>query len=81
MLITHRGEGCYGCPFFCIDPGPPEDSPIGDLYSETTPSCNLDGMVPAGEPPLTIKVEDPEKRPKGCPFEDPHGISVEVHCA
>jgi hypothetical protein len=73
MLITHHGERCYGCPFFSFD-----TAEYGDVR---LPCCGLDGMVPAGEPPLSIKITDPEKQPDTCPFRDPHGISVEVHCA
>ena len=70
MLIVHQGKRCYGCPFFSFDT---ED--YGDVR---IPVCSLDGMVPSGEPPLTIKIDDPDVQPGTCPFQDPHGISVEV---
>ena len=71
MLIVHRGKRCYGCPFF-------SDYVKIDGTLVCGPMCNLDGMVPSGEPPLDIKINDPEVQPETCPFRDPHGISVEV---
>jgi len=82
MMIMWRGKNCSdGCPFYevsCL-----VDGPKSTWHS---PKCRLSGhkdemdRVLDIRPTLAGKGLDAESvRPKECPFEDVHGIHVEVH--
>jgi hypothetical protein len=80
-MIIFNGENCNDCPFFSasitVDAG-------ARLHS---PTCNLNGREDVTIDkvldirPLCdgINPEDPIRRGVDCPFNDCHGIHVEIH--
>lgn len=81
MMIQWRGKHCSdGCPFFelsiCSDDG----------LKFHSPQCRLSGHRDETGDLLDIRPrmahggwDEIAKRPKNCPFEDVHGVHVEVH--
>ena len=81
MIVTWKGKLCSdGCPFFELD------IDVSTTIRFCNPQCRLSGHKDETDKVLDIRLkmtnEGPDrvtKRPKSCPFEDPHGIHVEVH--
>lgn len=86
-MIKWEGDHCNGCPFYevniTVDGGLDDHN---ELVRFHTPVCRLTGFEDEMGIRLHIKPEllhggdrPTATRPKNCPFEDPHGIHVEVH--
>jgi len=78
MLILIKGKGCTGCPFHYLE----YEHEYGELAS-THPMCALDGQVDSStNETLDIKVDFSidymSERPASCPWNDVHGLPVEV---
>lgn len=81
MMITWRGKRCNDCcPFFELWVSADREVRFHN------PQCRLSGHKDETGKVLDIRLELSDSgptgvvgRPKNCPFEDPHGVHVEVH--